>query len=182
MESQHDSLAQVPINSVLIGLFAEKLKTISEPGSNYPEYITIQGGPATNTISRTYKFKTLDVFKYLEGIKSVIKEIQDNFGPDEFHPLKGINNSSSGSSSNKSENIASKNEELDEEPDSEPDAKTEETSEKDDAVAILDDPASSSELGETQEPITPKTDKPMNGGGARKLKSRRLKYSLKNHK
>jgi hypothetical protein len=184
MDTQHDSLAQVPINSVLIGIFAEKLKTISEPGSKYPEYITIQGGPATNTTARTYKFKTLDVFKYLEGIKSVIKEIQDNFGPDEFHPLKGINNSSSGSASNKSENISAKNEELDKEPNVDQDAKPENTSEKDDAVGILDEPESSSELGETQEPITPKTNqvKAMNGGGARKHKARRLKYSLKNCK
>ena len=185
MDTQHDSLAQVPINSVLIGIFTEKLKTISEPGSKFPEYITIQGGPATNTTARTYKFKTLDVFKYLEGIKSVINTMQEHFGPDIFHPLEGVNNSASGSSSNKienkSENILAKNEELDKEPDAETDAEPEEISEKDDAVAILDEPASSSELGETQEPLTTRTDKPQNGG-ARITKSRRLKYSLKTRK
>ena len=188
MESQHDSLAQVPINSVLIGIFTEKLKTMSEPGSHFPEYITIQGGPATNTTARTYKFKTLDVFKYLEGIKLVIEEMLENFAPNEddmTNLLKGVSNSASSSSSNKSENksenILAKNEELDKEPDAEPDAEPEETSDKDNAVALLDEPASSSELGETQEPLTTRTDKPQNGG-ARKPKSRRLKYSLKTHK
>ncbi len=79
----HDSLAQIPVNSVLIGLFTEALNTITTPGTKYPEYITIQGNPAANTSSRTYKFKSMDVLKYLEGLNQMIEIALTNFVPNE---------------------------------------------------------------------------------------------------
>ncbi len=82
MSEQHDSLAQIPINSVLVGLFAESLNTMATPGAQYPEFITIQGSPAANTSSRSYKFKTAEVRQYLGNLYQVIQTMLDNFVPD----------------------------------------------------------------------------------------------------
>lgn len=185
MESQHDSLAQVPINSVLIGIFTETIKTMSEPGSKFPEHLIIQGGPATNTTARTYKFKTLDVLKYLDNLRSIIDKVIDDFVPSEDELFANLPIPSGIRFPRNSDRNINGNK-LSNEPSETGDEKEEikSSSEKDDGVAILDEPASSSELGETQEPIKPNTNqvKAMNGGGARKLKSRRLKYSFKNRK
>ena len=82
MTEQHDSLAQIPINSVLVGLFAESLNTMATPGAQYPEFITIQGSPAANTASRSYKFKTAEVRQYLTNLHQIIQTMLDNFVPD----------------------------------------------------------------------------------------------------
>lgn len=85
MTEQHDSLAQIPINSVLVGLFAESLNTMAKPGAQYPEFITIQGSPAVNTSSRSYKFKTAEVRQYLGNLYNVIHTMLESG----FMPYKG---------------------------------------------------------------------------------------------
>ena len=147
----HDSLAQIPINSVLIGLFTEALNTITTPGTKYPEYITINGSPATNTSSRTYKFKSADVRTYLEGLQRVIETTLTNFIP-EAQEL------TSGTTSQDTDNlVVSRNESGSA---SENDVEIGQVSENDDAVAILDEEPSSSETGETLETPEQINEKP----------------------
>jgi hypothetical protein len=185
----HDSLAQIPVNSVLIGLFTEALNTITTPGTKYPEYITINGGPATNTTSRTYKFKSADVRKYLEGLKHMIETTLTNFIPEAHELTTGAASLASDKSpvlaSNKYES------EAENEVGSESENETTENvpvSEKDNTVAILDEEPSSSETGETQEPSELGDEKPTEKanntmkGGAKRPKTRSIrnkKISLK---
>ena len=67
----HNSLADIPINAVLIGVFAEALKNLGhlKEKHEYPEFITIPNSSASDeagTFDNTYKFKSVDVRNYLE--------------------------------------------------------------------------------------------------------------------
>lgn len=148
----HDSLAQIPVNSVLIGLFTEALNMISTPGNKFPEYITINGSPAANTTSRTYKFKSVDVRKYLEGLSDVIGTALTNFMPKDVEfatdtiPMENKSETESENETGSENEIESVNSSI-----NKSSGEDETISDKDDAVAILDEEPSSSETGETQE-------------------------------
>jgi len=77
---QHDNLGDIPINSVLIGVFAETLKKLGHLNQGeYPEFVNIEVPGATKASNKTYKFKSIEVRKYLEELKHVIDIMLGNF-------------------------------------------------------------------------------------------------------
>lgn len=80
----HNSLADIPINAVLIGVFAEALKNLGhlKEKHEYPEFITIPNSSASDeagTFDNTYKFKSVDVRNYLEQLSHVIELMLNDF-------------------------------------------------------------------------------------------------------
>ena len=81
-QAQHDSLADMPINSVLIGVFAETLNKLGHINDGeFPESINIDLPGTTKTANKTFMFKTADVRKYLEELKGVIDLMVERFLP-----------------------------------------------------------------------------------------------------
>jgi hypothetical protein len=80
MES-HDNLSEIPITSVLVGTFAEALKNLGDTDGKFPEFINIQGTGTTKATSRTYKFKTEHVRKYLEQLSEIIGQVLHDYLP-----------------------------------------------------------------------------------------------------
>ena len=171
----HDNLAQIPVNSVLIGLFTEALNTIATPGYKYPEYITINGSPAANTSSRTYKFKSADVRTYLEGLNQMIETALTNFIPN----ANELTTEDTTIEADKSRVLPSITESRNENNENHQEISEEETADAEninDAVAELDN-TDEQNISQSQENPTK-----IMSGGRRALTNRSRKLSLKKKK